>query len=278
MNFSIQKIIKNLKTNGYSTIGKTISQNICDQAKIDILKLKNNLKKNAKFIDEGSSKGQEIIRDLPLRNPDAFLKFIDLTPVIKILENIFKDHFILDNSMASNSVNVSNEYNRKVHIDSQMPVSDFNLTTDVVVMIFLDDFKIKNGATKVWPGSHKLGIRVHHEKKINKKKLRNSEYLTGPKGTISIMLGQTWHQVGKNITNESRWSIFLHYKRWWMKPSTDFTSCGKKIFKKLNSKQKQLFGFTSMPPKFNFLKKTKNIYMMRSIKQVSKNYRKALNH
>jgi hypothetical protein len=42
-----------------------------------------------------------------------------------------------------------------------------------------------------------------------------------------------------------------------MKPSTDFTSCGKKIFKKLNSKQKQLFGFTSMSPKFNFLKKKK---------------------
>ena len=278
MKLNIFNIIKSLKKNGHITLDTTIPQKICNQAKLDILKLKKNLKKNKKFIDEGFLKGQEIIRDLPLRHPEAFLKFIDLKSIMKVLENIFHDSFILDNMMASNSLNVLNKYDRKIHIDSQMPVNQFNLTTDVVAMIYLDKFRIKNGATKVWPGSHKSGLRIHHEKKINKKKISESKYLIGQKGSISIMLGQTWHQVGKNITEEDRWSIFLHYKRWWMKPSTNFLKCGKKIFSKLNTKQKELFGFTSISPSYDFTNKTKKIYTLRKVKSIPKDYNKVLNY
>ena len=278
MKLDISNIIKNLKKNGYITLKTIIPQKISNQAKLDILKLKRNLKKNKKFIDEASLKGQEIIRDLPLRNSDAFLKFIDLKSVMKILEKIFNDSFILDNMMASNSLNVLKKYDRKIHIDSQLPINQFNFTTDVVVMIYLDKFKIENGATKVWPGSHKSGSRIHHEKMINKKKFNKPKYLIGEKGSISIMLGQTWHQVGKNTTNNDRWSIFLHYKRWWMKPSTNFLKCGKKIFKKLNSKQKELFGFNSISPSYDFINKTKKIYTLRKVKSLSKNYKKVLNY
>ena len=278
MKLDISNIIKNLKKNGYITLRTIIPQKISNQAKLDILKLKRNLKKNKKFIDEASLKGQEIIRDLPLRHSEAFLKFIDLKLIMKILEKIFHDSFILDNMMASNSLNVLNKYDRKIHIDSQLPINQFNFTTDVVVMIYLDKFKIENGATKVWPGSHKSGARIHHEKKINKKKFNKPKYLTGNKGSVSIMLGQTWHQVGKNITNDDRWSIFLHYKRWWMKPSTNFLKCGKKIFKKLNPKQKELFGFNSISPSYDFTNKTKKIYTLRKIKSLSKDYKKVLNY
>ena len=170
MKLDISNIIKNLKKNGNINLRTIIPQKISNQAKLDILKLKRNLKKNKKFIDEASLKGQEIIRDLPLRHSEAFLKFIDLKLIMKILEKIFHDSFILDNMMASNSLNVLNKYDRKIHIDSQLPINQFNFTTDVVMMIYLDKFKIENGATKVWPGSHKSGARIHHEKKINKKK------------------------------------------------------------------------------------------------------------
>lgn len=278
MKFSIQNIIKNLQNNGYATINEVISEKLCDQAKLNILKVQKKLKKNLEFNDEASLKGQEIIRDLPLRSPDAFLRFTNLKIIMKVLKNIFNDHFILDNMMASNSINVGSKYDRKIHIDSQIPVNQFNLTTDVVAMIYLDDFKIKNGATKAWPGSHKSGIRIHHEKKINKKKLRKPIYLVGKKGSVSFMLGQTWHQVGTNLTQDSRWAIFLHYKRWWMKPSTDFTKCGKTIFKKLNNENKKLFGFTSISPQFNLKNKIKNIYMIRNVRKVSKDYIKALKH
>ena len=50
--------------------------------------------------------GQQIIRDLVLRDPETFLKLIDNKKIIKILGSIFNDSFILENIMASNSVNV----------------------------------------------------------------------------------------------------------------------------------------------------------------------------
>ena len=43
--------------------------------------------------------------------------------------------------MASNSLNVKNNYKRIVHIDSHLPTQDPKLTTDAVAMICLDDFK-----------------------------------------------------------------------------------------------------------------------------------------
>ena len=49
-----------------------------------------------------------------------------------------------------------------------------------------------------------------------------------PKGSLSNILGQLWHQIGKNFNNDRRWAILIHYKRWWIKPSTDFTKCGTK--------------------------------------------------
>ena len=85
-------------------------------------------------------------------------------------------------------------------------------------------------------------------------------------------------ELKENITNDDRWSIFLHYKRWWMKPSTNFLKCGKKIFKKLNPNQKELFGFNSISPSYDFTNKTKKIYTLRKIKSLSKDYKKVLNY
>ena len=53
------------------------------------------------------------------------------------------------------------------------------LTTDVVVMISIDDFKVSNGATKVWPYSHQSGIRIHQQNK--KKPSKNFHYLKASK-------------------------------------------------------------------------------------------------
>ena len=89
----------------------------------------------------------------------------------------------------------------------------------------------------------------------------NSKFklLTAKKGSIIIFLGQLWHQIGENTSNEDRWSIFCHYKRWWIKPSTDFTKCGEKIFKTLNYNQKKTFLVLIVSPLNLILKKNQEI-------------------
>ena len=102
--------------------------------------------------------------------------------------------------------------------------------------------------------------------------------MEAPKGSLVIFLGQLWHQIGKNINNNRRWAILIHYKRWWIKPSTNFTKCGSKIFNQLNDKQKELFGFNSIIPKFNLRKQFRNGKTLRKISSIDKNYSQALKY
>ena len=124
----IKKSIQQLKKNGYFTISNLISKSECRKIKKELIKLNNKLKKNKYFLNEGSRYGQDIIRDLPLREPNVFLKYTSLNKIIKTIENVFNDKAILDNMMGSNSVNVKGNYNRNMHIDSQMPINNFYLT------------------------------------------------------------------------------------------------------------------------------------------------------
>ena len=96
------------------------------------------------------------------------------------------------------------------------------------------------------------------------------------KGSLVFFLGQTWHKIGENFNKKDRWGILLHYKRWWIKPSTNFTKCGNKIFKILNTKQKKILGFNSISPQFDFKKNTRKLKTLRKISNVSKFYKKAL--
>ena len=78
---------------------------------------------------------------------------------------------------------------------------------------------------------------------------------------------------------EKKVAIIIHYKRWWIKPSLNFTLCGKKFFSYLNSYQKKLFGFTSISPKINLKTLQRaNFKTKRKIESLSKKYYKALDY
>ena len=280
MKKKINHISKQLYKNGYCIVNNFLPETYCDYL---IKKVEELYKKkiNKKFdIDEDSEKGQAIVRELVLREPKIFLKLIDKKLIMGVLTSIFKDKFILENIMASNSVNVKKNYSRIIHIDSHLPTSNPKNTSDIVVLFCLDDFNKYNGATKVWPGSHLSDKRIHHEKHfLTKKNVKNFKYVEAKKGSIVFFLGQTRHMIGRNVNSKSRWGILNHYKRWWIKPSTDFTKCGSKIFKLLNNNQKELFGFTSISPRFNLKTQTKkHPKTLRKTSKVAKAYFKAIQY
>ena len=277
MRKKIGEIQKKLNKSGYCIVKNVLNPRICIQYASVLEKVAKKLKLNLNYKDELSKYGQVVIRDLVLRDPKNFLKLIDINLVSEVLKKVLKDKFILDNCMASNSTSVKRNYKALVHIDSHIPSSEIKNTSDVVVLFCLDNFTKKNGATKIWPGSHLSGVRIQNEKKylIRKKKFK---FVEAPRGSVVFFLGQTWHQIGKNQDDASRWGILCHYKRWWIKPSTDFTKCGPKVFKMLNNKQKELFGFNSISPKFNFKKQIKQLKTLRKISNIGKDYLKTLSY
>ena len=273
-NIKINNNIKNLKRDGFLIIDDLLKPKECNKYKNDLKNIYNKFK--GKKIIEGEKYGQVIIRDLVLIQPDSFINLIDHKIIYKIAELIFNDEFILENIMASNSINVNKKYKRIAHIDGHIPVDDVKNTTDLVAIICLDDFTKENGATKIWPKSHLSGIQIHKNKLKDQLIKKKNIYMRAKKGSVGFILGSTWHQIGQNFSNDSRWSIIIHYKRWWIKPSTDFTKCGNKIFKKLNDKQKKLFGFNCISPKFNLKNFNKNYKILRKTSKIPKDYKKTL--
>ena len=237
-NYKIKKIIKELFKNGYYVIYDVLDLNKCDLIIRNLEKLKKKTSKNKDFFDEATKKGQLIIRDLPLRDPKNFLNLIDNKLIMEVLDGIFKETFILDNCMASKTINVKKKFNSLAHIDSHIASKNVQDTLDIVACYCFDEFTQKNGATKIWPKSHLSGIRLQNDKDYKKRIKSNFKYVEAKKGSVIIFLGQTWHQIGANTNSLSRWGCLCHYKRWWIKPSTNWTKCGSKIFKLLKKSKK----------------------------------------
>lgn len=237
--FPIEKHIENF---GYGIMTNVLSEEKClmladelDRIEAD-RRSKNNLY---------CPNGQAIIFNLHIESPEFFLPLIDLPQILSLIEKVLGPDFILDSCAGSRSILAENT-KFGTHIDGHLPISNYSQTTDIQFILCLDPFTRTNGATKIWPMSHKTGICIQKSDLLNN--LPDPVCLTAPRGSAGIFLGQTWHQIGKNNDNTRRWGLILHYKRWWIKPSYDFTQCGEKIFNQLNNIQKKLLGFNSRSP------------------------------
>ncbi len=273
-----KKVIRELYSNGYAVVNNVLKEKNCDNIIKNLESLEIRTSKNKNHIDESSKFGQVVIRDLVLRSPKNFLKLIDNNLIIKVLNKVFKVPAILDNCMASKTINVNKKYFGLVHIDSHLASNSNENTSDIVACYCLDDFTKENGATKIWPKSHLSGIRIQNDKNYSKLIKKRHKYVEAKKGSVIFFLGQTWHQIGKNTNSKRRWGILCHYKRWWIKPSTDWTKCGPYIYKLLNFKQKELFGFSSISPHFNLKKQFKTLKTLRKASSLSKEYSKVIQY
>lgn len=270
----MKNLINKIKNDGYVIIPNVLGKKKCKFYFDAIEKL---YKKNDFNEYNLHQYGQQSLRDLILLNPKTFLPIISHKLILNLLKKIFQDIFILDNSMASNSIKVGKNYDTRPHIDSHLPCSSVENTSDIVVMYCINDFYKENGSTILWKGSHKSGVRIQNKPFKLKSNKYKKIFLEAKSGSAIVCLGQIWHQVGRNTDGKKRWSIINHYKRWWMKPATDFTSCGEKIFSILTTDQKELLGFNSKSPKYDFKKRKRRYYTLSNKYKLPENYFRAKN-
>lgn len=233
-------IIKHLEQFGYAIQKNVISEDECNKMTDALDEIENKQKQDGMLC---STDSQTVLFNVHLEYPELFLDKINIKPVMDVLNTIFQDKFILSNFNASKS---GKKGGKRVHIDSRIPITNFQNTFQVAVLLCLDDFTEKNGGTIVWPFSHKSDSDPRNIR--DKMDIKGGITAIAPKGSIVYTLGQTWHDVGPNIDGSRRWGIIGYYSRWWVKPTFDFTQCGEKIFSLLNNQQKELLGFTSKPP------------------------------
>ena len=189
-----------------------------------------------------SNDNQALLFNVHLEKPEIFLNKIDIPQVMDVVHKVLKEEFILSNFHATHP---NTKGGNRIHQDIHIPITDFAHTFSMAVLLCLDDFTLENGATQVWPFSHKSGRdpRYYRDKTIE-----GGLQVCSPRGSAIYVLGQTWHDVGPNLDGSKRWGIVTYYQRWWIKPDFDFTQCGPAIYSQLTNRQKQLMGFTSRPP------------------------------
>ena len=78
------------------------------------------------------------------------------------------------------------------------------------VMWAVDDFTADNGATRVWPGSHRLQL----DRAIDPEA---SVAVEMPRGSALVFLGSLTHGAGANVTASPRTGVIVSYCLGWLK-------------------------------------------------------------
>lgn len=125
-----------------------------------------------------------------------------------------------------------------LHRDDEMlpcPASDINLMANV--MWALEDFTAQNGATVVWPGSHKYPITRDAPKEELVQAVMK-------KGSALVWLGTTQHCGGANISDAPRSGLTISYSLGWLRQAENqFLAYPPEIARDFPSQIQDLIGY-----------------------------------
>lgn len=153
----------------------------------------------------------------------------------RIRDNYFNSPFIINSfSVISNRPDKPN-FSSNVHRDIRFYSGDCDLMLNT--LLFLDDFTIENGGTRVYPKSH---LKAEPE-------LEESVQLTGKAGDMAVWNSNLYHCSMPNTTDKDRRAIVTVYQKSALKQLIDYPEILKD--RNLTDDVKQLLGFDSRVPK-----------------------------
>jgi len=237
------RLMKSLSDYGYGTLEGVLAPAECARlcGQLDAIEAERRADKTL-FADEQ----RVMLWNIHQSHPDIFLDKINVPEVMSVVRSVLKEEVTLGSFIGIR--NQDRHLKLNAHIDARVPTPAFEHTIQMVAMFCITDFTLKNGSTLLWPLSHRSGL---NPKEIAPpgSVLPGCVQVEAKAGDVLFFLGQTWHDVGPNLSGEKRWGLLAYYARWWVKPSFDYTACGPELFKRLSLEQKALLGFNSRPPK-----------------------------
>lgn len=127
-----------------------------------------------------------------------------------------------------------------------------NVELEVSTVWALDDFTSENGATRVFPGSHRL---KGHEKP----NASDAVQAVMKKGSVVVYLGNTWHSGGENRTNQTRWGLNIDYNLACLRQEENqFLSCPPSIARHFPVDLQTLIGYTMPAASFGYFGEYQN--------------------
>jgi ectoine hydroxylase-related dioxygenase (phytanoyl-CoA dioxygenase family) len=127
--------------------------------------------------------------------------------------------------------------------DSVYPVPEPHPPLVVNTMWPLDEFTVKNGATRFIPGSHRWepGRRPAADDPV--------ETAVMSPGSAMFYLGSLWHGGGANQTEASRLGVILEYAAGWLRPQENHClAVPREVARTLPERLQELLGYNIYPP------------------------------
>lgn len=184
-------------------------------------------------------KGNQRVFSL-LNKGEQFERMVQEPVTLELMEDVLGFNFLLSSTHANIAgLGGSRMY---VHADqtfARPPWPPYALVANSMWM--LDDFTPENGATRIVPGSHKLGRQPDYD--IGEGNVETVPAVA-PAGSVMIFDGRLWHQTGKNTTDRPRHGILNYYCRGYVRQQQNFLAgVDREVAKRATPVMNRLLGF-----------------------------------
>jgi ectoine hydroxylase-related dioxygenase (phytanoyl-CoA dioxygenase family) len=153
----------------------------------------------------------------------------------EIMEHVLGRHFLLSSFTAN--IACRGGAAQPLHADQQYLPVETPFAAVANCLFMLSDFTPHNGATRVVPGTHRIGRWPDGQH-------GGAADATGPAGTLMIWDGRLWHGTGTNVTAEPRYGLLAYCCRPFIRQQENFSlSIAREVFDVCSPALRSLLGF-----------------------------------
>ncbi|SPM36134.1 phytanoyl-CoA dioxygenase (PhyH) family protein [Mycobacterium rhizamassiliense] len=168
-------------------------------------------------------------------------RLADHPRVLAVLDRLMMANYLLSALQAIN-IQPGEAAQLPHHDDGFYPIPRPRDPLAAATIWAIDDFTADNGATVLFPGSHRWGRRPPGPDDPIKP-------VVMPAGSCVFFVGTLWHGGGANTTGEARLAVTAQYCQPWLRPMEAFTlSISRDMARTLSPDLQRMIGYSIHPP------------------------------
>lgn len=168
-------------------------------------------------------------------------RLVDNPRVLAVLDRLLMPNYLLS---AVQAINIQPGETAQLahHDDGFYPIPRPRAPLAAATIWAIDDFTADNGATVLYPGSHRWGKRRPGPDD-------RALPVVMPAGSCVFFVGTLWHGGGANNTTRERLAVTAQYCQPWLRPMEAFTlSVSRETARTVSDDIRRMLGYSIHPP------------------------------
>jgi hypothetical protein len=168
-------------------------------------------------------------------------RLVDDPRVLAVLDRLLMPNYLLSALQAIN-IHSGEAAQLAHHDDGFYPIPRPRAPLAAATIWAIDDYTADNGATVIYPGSHRWGKRRPGPDD-------QALPVVMPAGSCVFFVGTLWHGGGANNTDRDRLAVTAQYCQPWLRPMEAYTlSISHDIARSVSDDIRRMLGYSIHPP------------------------------